>query len=449
MAPESPTFSKLFGEGSTFQQLLTWQVLAQVIAAVGAPGLTALTQLVESHAPINALSVADAVDAALKGHIPVDKAIAEASLSGISAERFRLLLASAGAPPGAADLASALRRGLIEQSGEGPDSTSFEQGIRESRMNPKWTDIVRELAVYWPSPVDILDALLEGQVTMDEGRALYERVGGDLEFFTLLYNTRGSAPTPVEAATMAMRGIIPWEGTGPEATTFDQAGLEGPWRNKWIPKFRALAEYLPPPRTVTAMIANGSLTDDQGMDLLEKQGLTPELAAAYVADAHHVKTQQTRLLAKTDVLNLYKAKEIDRATAAPMLGQLGYTPPDQQFELDYADFQVSKGLIDQAISRMRSLFLAHKTDSQGVITALDAIGVPADQRNQLLQTWGLERDAEVKILTAAEVCDAVFYELEDAAWGLQQLIDLGYPPDLAWLRLGIRLHGAPPVPRPA
>ena len=449
MAAESSSFGRLFGAGSTFQQLMVWQVLAQVISAVGAPGLEALTQLVQSQVPINALSVADAVDGALKGHIDVEAARAEARLSGISSERFDVLLAAAGSPPGPSDLAAAVRRGLIPEQGAGAASLSFEQGVRESRINPKWSDVLLRLSTYWPSPVDILDALLEGQVTMEEGRALYQRTGGDLEFFQLLYNTRGSAPTPMEAATMAQRGVIPWEGTGPEAVTFDQAGLEGPWRNKWIPAFRALAEYLPPPRTVTAMVANGSLSDETGAALLEKQGLSPELAAAYIADAHHTKTQDTRQLAKADILNLYKAREIDRATAAQWLEGLRFTPQDSEFELAYADFQVQKAMVDKAVSRLRSLFLAHKIDEQGLIGSMDAIGVPADQRNQLIRTWTLERDAEVKTLTDAQVCDAVFYQLISTEQGLQWLQQLGYPPDQAWLRLSVRLHGPATAEPPA
>jgi hypothetical protein len=52
---------------------------------------------------------------------------------------------------------------------------------------------------------------------------------------------------------MANRGIIPWSGSGPRSTSFEQAFLEGPWRNKWLGPFRKAAEYFPPPRTITAM----------------------------------------------------------------------------------------------------------------------------------------------------------------------------------------------------
>lgn len=449
MASGSFKFGDVFGRESAFYQLFVWQVLAQVITAIGAPGLEALSQLVQSHAPVNPLSVAEAVDAALRGHMPEEQAAAEASLSGISRERFRVLLDSAGQPLGPAELAVALRRGLIPEQGAGAGSISFDQGVREGRLANKWTDVAKALATQWPTPTDALDALLEGQVAEDEGRALYERLGGDPQFFQMLFNTRGSAPTPVEAATMAQRGIIPWEGTGPDAVSFVQAGLEGPWRNKWIAAFRGLSEYLPPPRTVTAMIGNGSLSDDAGLKLLLKQGLTPELAAAYVTDAHHTKAQGTRALAKADILALYLAREIDRPTAAAMLGDLGFSDRDAEFELGYQDFKREKVIIDQAISRLRSLFLGHKTDEQTALNALSAVGVPADQSAQLLKTWKLEVAAEIKILTAAEVCDSVKYGLMDANEALARLEEMGYAPDDAWLRLGVVLHGPPTDFRPA
>ena len=75
---------------------------------------------------------------------------------------------------------------------------------------------------------------------------------------------------------MARRGIIPWDGEGAGVVSFRQAFLEGPWRNKWEPYFRSLADYIPPPRTVTAMVREGAMTDADALKWYRAAGLTQE-----------------------------------------------------------------------------------------------------------------------------------------------------------------------------
>ena len=40
---------------------------------------------------------------------------------------------------------------------------------------------------------------------------------------------------------MALRGIIPWDGTGLQVTSYAQAFREGPWRDKWSDAFKRVA----------------------------------------------------------------------------------------------------------------------------------------------------------------------------------------------------------------
>lgn len=443
------SFSAIFGKESAAYQLFVWQVLGQVISTVGMPGFIALQQLVMSRVPVVALSPADAVDAALKGHLSADQAAAEASLSGISRERFDVLLAAAGAPLAPEELVVALRRGLIPETGSGAESISFAQGVRESRLNPKWTDTLKALGVQLPTPVDALQAVLEGQIDEATGRELYARFGGDPQYYEMLFNTRGSAPTPLEAIGMANRGIIPWEGTGPDATTYEQAFLEGPWRNKWAEPYRQFGVYVVPPRSVTAMVRSGALTDDRALAEFRKSGMSQEMAAAMLADAHHVKAQEDRELAKTDILQLYSDRLIDGPTATGMLSDLGYNAADSAFLLGVRDFQLEQQRISKAVGRLETLYVAHKLSDQDVISAMEALGVPPSGRDAKLRTWQIERLANVKILTDAQICDAVYYLFISVDEGLAELEALGYSPRDAWIRLGVRLHGPPTETMPA
>ena len=85
------------------------------------------------------------------------------------------------------------RRGVNPEGGNGADAVTFEQGIAEGRLKDKWTAMMKGLAQEWPTPTDALAALLEGQVSEEEGRALYERFG-----FTEFGRRRGYYPNAPE-----------------------------------------------------------------------------------------------------------------------------------------------------------------------------------------------------------------------------------------------------------
>lgn len=440
-------FGSVFGRESAAYQLFVWQVLASFVGAVGEPGVMALQQLVLSHAPITPLSVADAVDAALKGHLTEAEAEAEALLAGISNERFRVLLASAGSPLAPEELVVAWRRGIIPESGTGAQSVSFEQGVRESRLNPKWTNTLKALAVQQPTPMDVLEALLEGQIDEATARDLYTKFGGDVTYFTMLYNTRGSAPTPIELVDMANRGVIPWEGTGPDATSFQQGMLEGPYRNKWATAYRGAAEWRPTVREISAMVAKGSITDDEARALFAQVGATPAMADQQLRDAHATKTETERDLTVSIIKSLYSDGLIDRQLAQQLLSTLRYSDDSVGFYLALWDFEILQAKVRSAVSRVHNLYVAHKIDATAATKTLQGLSVPASGIQTMLSTWNLERDANVATLTAAQVCDAVYYSIITPEEGLRRLVQLGWPPDEATIRIQIRLHGqAPPTP---
>jgi hypothetical protein len=282
----APDLGKIFGKGSIAEQLVVWDVIGQAISAVLAPELALLTREVNKLLPASPLTPEQLADMVVRHIVEAGPASDYARESGIAPADFARLVQSAGEGLAPGDLAEALRRQIIPENGTGPDSVSFEQGLAESHVRDKWAATIKRLAVREPSPIDALNALLEGQLDQATAFSLYVRFGGDPEHFQWLFNSRGSAPTPLELSQMALRKIIPWDGEGPESVAYHQGFREGPWRDKWEEPYRRLAEYIPPPRTVTALIREGVVTDTEALAFFEASGLTPDLAAKYVKSAH-------------------------------------------------------------------------------------------------------------------------------------------------------------------
>lgn len=394
------------------------------------------------------LSPADAASAVVRNFLSPAQGNDIARRLGVEPATFRTLVELSGDAPGPQQLAEALRRGAIPATGTGPTSTSFEQGIAEGRLSDKWAPTIKALSVLWPTPTDALDAALKGQISPDEGKALYERLGGDLQFYPWLLASIGDSPTPLEAAALAARGIITWTGTGPDALSYEQAVKESRYRNKWGPAYRALAEHIPPPSTIVTMLAHRQLDEQQAHALLIQNDMTPELAAAYIGEAEYEAISDYRGLTVSAVIDMYVAHTVTRDQAVQLMGVLHTSAQAAGLLLDLADMRYAIDSINKSVQRIATLFTGRKISTATATDALTKLGISAQAIDQIIQDWELEAAASVKTLTESQIVDAWYYKVFDQATAISELGAIGYTPYDAWALLSIKaktpLPGAPP-----
>lgn len=410
---------KFLGPDSIARQFFVWQIMAEVISTAMTPFITALSNEVNSKLPLVPLSPESLADMVNRGIVERQYAQGEAAKTGIHRLDFDFLVERAGSAPAIGDMLLLWRQGKI-------DRARMVRAIRQAGLKEEWTDEVLLLGIQPPTPEAILDALLQGQTDEATAQALYRKLGGDPDYFTLLYNTRGTAPTPVQAADMAVRGIIPWDGRGPDAVSFEQAFLEGPWRNKWIESFRKSAEYIPPPDTIVEMLRVGALEQDAATALLLKNGVPNELIGAFLAKASGDKTVKVKELTESHIQVLYRDQAINEATALEMLGKLRYAESEARFVLRTWKLARELAFRNQAISTVRTQFLAHRIGNEQASTLLDEFQVPADQRDALIRLWIQEERARVAILTPAQVRTAFKKDLFPVEEAVRRLLDQGY-----------------------
>lgn len=394
------------------------------------------------------LSPADAASAVVRNFMSDADGVRVAAESGFTAEDFATLVHLSGDAPGPQQLAEALRRGAIPDAGRGAGSTSFEQGIAEGRLADKWAPVIKVLSQIWPTPVQALDALLKGQLTQPEAIALYERLGGDPQFFDLLFNTQGSAPTPLELIEMANRGYIPWQGKGVDVVSYEQGFLEGPWRNKWAPVYQKFAQYVPPESTVITLLSHGAITEAQAALELAKQGMTPELVTAYLDEAHTEALSDYRGLSVSATIDAYRAQLLSQADAITILESLHVTAQAASLMLAYADIQRAFTAVGNAISRVRSLFAARKITVDTAREALIALQVPSQSIDGIMAAWELENSISVKTLTETQIVDAWEIGAFTVDEAITELGNIGYTPFDSWTLLSIKAK-APLPGKPA
>jgi hypothetical protein len=432
----------------TIRSILIWQVLGQLIQPILSPAVIQLQQEVLRTTHPVALDIASSVDAVIKGHKSFDDGYADASQYGISREDFTTLVASAGAPPDLAFLTEAWRRGFIAESGLADNSTSLEQGIYESRLKNKWVEVVKKMQFRLADPSLVIEAWLRAQIEEPAARELLRKAGVDEPTGTLWYKASGRPPGPMELIELTRRGFIPEAGEGGDTLSLRQGYLETDLKNKWYDVWKRLMEYHPPPRTITALLRAGSITEADALDAYKKSGLDEKWAAAYVADAHHQRTATTRELVKSDILTLYAEAIFSREEAKAHLETLGYVGPVAEFELEAVDFRRTRALIDHAVNRVRAFYVGHKISEQHALDSLAALNVGKEQITRLLQVWRLERADNVKTLSAAEVVRLAKLGVIEEPQALAMLEQEGYSPLDAWYRLADGLGGLPVTPRP-
>lgn len=394
------------------------------------------------------LSPPDAASAVIRNFMDYAAAQQLAEKQGVDADTFATMTHLAADAPGPQQLAEALRRGAITYAGIGPDSISFLQGIAEGRLADKWAPVIQDLAKLWPTPTDALEAALKGQLTKEEGLATYLLLGGDQQFYQWLLDSQGDAPSPLEAASMAARGIIPWHGTGPDATSFDQAIREGRLRDKWTEATREATRYLPAPGEVITFLAHRAITQDRATQLLNDRYMDQDVLAAYLAEADETDLSVYRGLTQSSVTDMYYAHLIDHDQAIGLLGLLHVTDKAAELLLAYADLRQLIDSIQRSVQRIASLFTGRKISTDTARHALAQLEIPATSVERILQTWELQAQANVKTLSATQIVDAWYYLVLSQDQAIADLQAIGYTAFDAWVLLSLKAKGPLPNPPP-
>lgn len=430
--------SGFFNPNNPVMQILLYNVIGQAIAPLLAPFVQVETNFMNARLSEVPISPAEAALGVLRGDLTDAQALGEAEMSGINEQRFGWMKLNTGEPISPEQALFLLRRQKIDQA-------TLERAIRQSRVRDEWIPAILDLVTQPMSPADAVAAAVQNQMPLADAQQKAYEGGLEPADFTVLYNTRGRPPGPAELLELVRRGVIPQTGTGPGVLSLDQGISESDIKDKWIPAYHALLEYIPPPRTVTALLHAGSIDQATALQLFRDAGLSQELAAAYVANASHTKVATEKTLAKSTVVQLYTDKLIPAAEATQMLEQLGYTAADSGFILQLADLSAHLTSFRTAITRIGSLFVSRKIETPQASSALDALGVAPAQRDQLLTTWELERGASLRILNDSTVAMAWKYGMIPDDEALADLVALGYTVHDAWIYLGAHNKGQGPA----
>jgi hypothetical protein len=111
---------------------------------------------------------------------------------------------------------------------------------------------------------------------------------------------------------------------------------------------------------------------------------------AYTARREFLREQKD--LTKSELIEAYTDKIIDRTTLINSLKALGYDQNEAQTLAQLADYRQLRATRQRNISALRTLFVNRRLADNEVIRRLDALGLSATEREALIVQWMIERE---------------------------------------------------------
>lgn len=367
------------------------------------------------------LQAADLAEMAIRGIVDQEEGRTKAALVGIHPDDFDRLSLMAGEPPGPEQLVEALRRGFI-------DHDRFVRGIRQSRVRNEWVDVEEKLGFEPMDTSNAVNAVVQGHLSSDQGKAVARLNGLEPEYWDVMVQTAGMPIAHGEALELLNRGEL-------SQADVEQAIRESHTKNKYIPDLIKLRRRLPPERSIVMMLSHGAITHPEALRMLMELGFDRTIAEAFVTAGSRQRTGGARHLAIGTITELYADKAISEQEALDTLKSIGYTPHDAALELKVADLRREHAFRQQAASRIGTDYVDRLIDRATTIGYLDRVGLPAPQRDALLELWDIERAGRRRHLTESQIHAAHKKGLLTAQDALQRLVDLGYDPQDATILL--------------
>lgn len=348
-----------------------------------------------------------------QGFIDAARANAEGALQGVTAERQQLRFEASGLPPGVETAMAMLRRGIIDQN-------TFAQIVREGHTKTKYTDELLQLRDNPMSVAQAVEGVLRERIPLAQGLAAAAKWGVSADTFNLLVNFSGRPPGIVQSTTLVNRGIF-------TDADFREVVARSNVRTEYADALLNLRFHYPPLFQLQRLVSGGFVTPTTALDWLHKQGyLQPEWAQVVTKWAEGT-TASEKDLTKAELVTLYEGRFIDGGTLQAELEKMGYSAQETQQIMSLADARRVIRFLNALLAKIHNQFVAFRIDEGQASAELDAAGVASGARDDAIELWKIERQANVQPLTRAEILRALKQSVIGGQTAYDMLTTIGVP----------------------
>lgn len=359
------------------------------------------------------LTAGQLAEMVVQGVIPEAEAIELARKVSTEPEDFRRMVLLAGSPPGPMETLELWNRGIISE-------TQVELALKQSRLKPEWVDEIKQLKRTPLSASVAAELVLKQRISFEEGLRIAAAQGVTREDFQLLSQVNGRPIAIGQALQLARRGEFTFQ-------QFTEAVARSDVRTEYADDLWKLRRVIPPLFQILRLLTSGAMTPELGTRYITELGYDKELAADIVAAAKHDKTTKTRDLSASMIDVLYESGLESQTWAMEALQTIGYDEEESAFHLMILDARRLVNAANANLSLIHRMYVGHKYDRATATDHLDAMEIRPEVRNQLLDTWTHERDANVSRLSNAQIGSALKKGVIERADAISRWIANGYP----------------------
>jgi len=380
------------------------------------------------------MSTADAVQARVQNYIDTPELHAIAQQNGLEPGHVDTLLQAAGEPLSRTEMTDAVRRGLATKG-------EYAEALRQSRLKNSYIGLSEKMIFNPPTTADAIESSIQGYMPKAEARKIASENGLAGQYFDALWNTAGAPLSKTEMLTLLKRGHVTKQDV---RDALKQSRL----KNAYIEDALKLAETLPPLFEVRSLLSAGALSTKEATHILLQEGYQDNIVKAIIKASTASTTASSKDLTEAMYAELYQEHAITAEEFRRELVALGYSPAQSELIETIYDQKIAITNRNAVISKVRALYTSNKIDETQTQHDLNALGLPSDMVDKLMEDWKLIVASNVKLLTPAQVVDAWFMDLfapGDTAGNLGIALDylnrLGYSGNDATVLLEIKNKG--------
>jgi len=247
-----------------------------------------------------------------------------------------------------------------------------------------------------------------------------EKQGYSRDWARRYWRAHWNLPSPTAGYEMLHRGIITENDLRMLLKTADYPRF---WRDALI----ALS-YRPFTRVdVRRMYQTGVLkTIDEVIRAYKDIGYNDEKALKLAEFTIKEYGEEARETTKSDVLKAYELGRINHDEALNMLVSIDYQPWIAEVWLANVDNKKANALLKEELKYLKSLYIARELKDSDVHARLSKYSLPANEVEEYLRVWRIQRDAKVRRPTKTDVHDFFIKNIISESEYRQSLRALGY-----------------------
>lgn len=376
-----------------------------------------------------------------RGLLPLAAGQEGAARQGVNEADFARLVEAAQSAPPVEQVLELVNRGELDEG-------EARAALRRAGLEERYLEPVLALREVLPSPADLVRFAVREVYTPavasrfglaqdfpPEFAAQAARLGLSEETARQYWAAHWDLPSPEQGFRMLHRGII-----GPADLDLLLRALDVmPF---WRPKLRELTFNVPGRIDIRRMFRAGVLTEADVLKRYGDLGYAPADAAILTQFAVTEKMQAERDLSKAEIVSMYQERSLSRAEAEGHLATLGYDAGELALVLGLADVRRNRSFRTAATGVVRSRYVARELSDAEAAARLDRLGLPAEERDQLMDLWTFQREETPRRLSEPQARAALRRQLISESEYLVRLEQLGYPDEEAGILLALSTPAA-------